>query len=397
MRLLALSILLLPGCAASVIPAFEAARDEALRMPGPAPKTWRPDAVLRLSQQTVDQALLTILQEEATLTQRLELGLATIRPRLTISGIKVRRATKCGECLQLDVDLEGTVRVETALGTTRVPVDGGATFDVALDLARATPHWELTATPRSIQSVRLGLGTVVAGVGNLSVFLQDWVDDNLVSSIGTQTIADLGDATLPFRAVSVVPGEGSIELRLLTESGVDEVVVTDKTAPASGWSLEMSSPALLALARRASMGAEPLDFDVVAEPTRLAIDDDAFELGLRLWRVAGRGWWRDYEITGAVEAKPKRVVLVPTDVKQIGSSPGAALVDPLAFLGQGVILRTIESALNTSMPSSRRETFQGLQATLLVEEVQGGAGTVIIDGSLDLTGTGEPTDRPKKR
>jgi hypothetical protein len=397
MRWPVVSLLLLSSCAASVIPAFEAARDDALRMPGPAPADWHPDAVLRMSKATVDDNLTVILEENATLTDKLELGPATIRPKLAIKSIELDSAPKCDECLKLDVDLVGTVKVSTVLGSSKVDLSGGATFDVALGLVDSGTDWQLTATPRSVRSVRVGLGSVVAGAGNLKVFLQDWIDQHLVSEIGEQTIADLGDADLPFRAVEVVPGPGSIELHLLTESGTEAKAAVSGPAPQSGWSLEMAAPTLLALARRASMAAEPLDFDVVPEPTRLTIEGDAFELGLRLWRVSGRGWWRDYTINGTVEARTKRVVLVPVSVTKDAASPGAALVDPLAFLGQGVILRTIETALNTSMPASRADRFIGLDAALSVSKVQGERGSVIVDGTLALTPAKSGGKRKKKR
>ena len=145
------------------------------------------------------------------------------------------------------------------------------------------------------------------------------------------------------------------------------------------------------------MAAEPLDFDIVPEPTHLTIEGDTFELGLRLWRVSGRGWWRDYTISGTVEAGTKRVLLAPVSVTKDAASPGAALVDPLAFLGQGVILRTIESALNTSMPASRADRFIGLDAALSVSKVQGEHGAVIVDGTLALTPAKSGGKRKRKR
>ncbi|MFT4624099.1 MAG: hypothetical protein ACI8PZ_002758 [Myxococcota bacterium] len=392
--ILVLSVLALNACAASVIPAFEAAKKEALRNPGPAPDGWRPDAVVRMSNATVDQALIAILRDQATLDEKLKLPLGTLKPSLAIDGIHVSQADRCGECLQVAVDLEGSVRVETAIGATRLPLDGSATLDVALAVERVDQSWQITVDPRGVKSVKLGVGGVSTGIADLAGTLKEWVDDNLVSGIGPQPLADLGDGDMPFRAVRVVPGDGSVEIRMLTEAGADGSASIGGSAPKHGWSLEMTAPSLLALARRASMSAEPLEFDIVAEPTRLSVDGDTFELGLRLWRVSGRGWWRDYTITGAVEAKPKKVVLVPTDVRQDGSSPGAALVDPLAFLGQGVILNTIESALNTSMPASRDEKVGGLNATLGVSGVRGAYGSLVVDGTLELSERAKGSEKP---
>ena len=79
---LPLLLALCTACAPSVIPMYEAARDEALADPGPAPENWSPDAVLVLSAPLVDEALEGILAEHGTLKGDVPLGPVTATSKL---------------------------------------------------------------------------------------------------------------------------------------------------------------------------------------------------------------------------------------------------------------------------------------------------------------------------
>ena len=43
-----------------------------------------------------------------------------------------------------------------------------------------------------------------------------------------------------------------------------------------------------------------IQLSTTASPTALSGEAGAFELGVRLWRIPGAGWWRDYTVSGAL-------------------------------------------------------------------------------------------------
>ena len=138
-----------------------------------------------------------------------------------------------------------------------------------------------------------------------------------------------------------------------------------------------------------------LSHDVVADPRALDIKRGAFELQLRLWRIKGRGWWRDYTVSGSFTHENGRVVLEPKDVRQTGQSPGAVLVDPLAALAEGHILDGMARALQTSVPTTSSQDVGGAPMTVRIDTAWGAGALVSLKGTLD-TGAKAPTKKPEK-
>jgi len=108
-------------------------------------------------------------------------------------------------------------------------------------------------------------------------------------------------------------------LELLTDTPDPQAVREPDQVPGNGWRLDLATDSLLDLARIASFRAEPLPRQIVAEPTSLYVDGRSFTLGLRLWRVKGRGWWRDYSVTGTLAVTgDDRIALTPERVEPVG-------------------------------------------------------------------------------
>ena len=80
--------------------------------------------------------------------------------------------------------------------------------------------------------------------------------------------------------------------------------------------------------------------------------------------------------------KNGKLALTPTNVEAIDKSKGALLVDPLAALGKGVILSTIEKAVTTSLPLSRQAAVPGKKLQLDVKAISGSPGKLVIAGSI---------------
>lgn len=361
------------ACAPSVIPAFEAARDQALADPGPAPAAWRPDAIVTMSPVLVDLALRQLLESQAQVVGTLDVGLLRATPTVTVERVSLGDAT-CDRCLSVDAGLRGSLAVSTPLGSIAAPLRADLSFDAEFEVLELDGSWTVTLAPREVRTVDVRVGGT--DLSALTGPVVGWLTDALAGH--RVPVADLGSASLPLRAMRVRPlGEG-LRLELLTDTPAPVAVPDPDLVPESGWRLDLATDALVDLARATSLGAEPGPHGIVAEPTALFASGDRFVLNLRLWRVVGRGWWRDYVVHGTLAVRDGAIVLTPDQVEDAGHSPGAAWTDPMAGLAHGRILRTVERALETSVPAVHDTTGQPLPVLeVRIEELRG-LGTVIV-------------------
>lgn len=388
----ALAIPLLLGCAKSVLPDYEAAKREALAAPAALPSNWKPDAVLHLSQDLVDAWLGAALDAHGTLTGTIDTGLAELTPKLTVRELALTRAPGCVDCLQVNATLEGRVGWSTVLGSGATDAEVTLAFDAVFEAApRSDGVWVVRATPRRVRDLKVDIAG--AALVDAKVPIRAWLDDALAQQIGPIALAELGSSDLPLLGARVVPSGRTVQVQLHTASPTPVAVPTDRVRPADDWQVTLSQDSLLDLARAATFRHGAVGYDVVPEPTTLRIDGNGFVLGLRLWRVRGRGWWRDYVVRGTVETKPRRVLLVPGTVEEGPRSPGAVWVDPLAALAEGVVLKTIEKALTTSLPASHEGVTENVAMTLEIATVSGNGTVLDASGSLRFEGTGAPGRR----
>jgi hypothetical protein len=395
-RIILLCLLGHAGCAKSVMPLYEAARADALRDAGPVPRVWEPDAVIHLSEEAISGLLTEVLHSEATLSGNVDWALGTLKPKLTVEAVSIGAAKKCNECVAVDAELGGTVTIKTSLlGKSSLSLNATVSFDAAFLVEDKQGTWTVSINPRRIRRATVDIMGLSAGLGDLDSPIRDWLNDSLVAAIPAQEVAELGTTELPLRAVRLVPGDG-MAVELLTSSPDNAEAESERETPELGWRLDVASATLLALARAASFEQGVLGYDVVAEPTELLMVDDRFELGLRLWRIKGKGWWRDYTVRGAVLAKGRKLFLEPDDVEEGAKSAGALFADPLATLGEGVILRTIEDALTTSLPARHEGNLAGIQTELAVQGIDGVGHTLTLTGTLTMEPSPKPSGKGKR-
>lgn len=387
----ALQILCLPlaaGCA-SILPQYEEAMAAALADPGPVPASWRPDAVLQLSPALLDEVVEAMVEEQGALAGSVDAGVASLKPRLEVKELELGPGKRCGDCVSVSVRLAGSVQARMLGATTRAPVKARGTFEAALS---ASPNggddtgvWTVGATLRSLRSVHVEVAGLGAGFDSVDDALSSWIEEAFIRNVPPQDVAVLGTSELPLRAARVVGDGDSVRVELLTASPTPQPLERVPTAPRVGWQLTVAEDALLDHARAEAFRAGPVAFDVVPEPTSLAVGPDRFELGLRLWRIKGRGWWRDYDVTGGVTLQRDRLVLEAGDVTEGPHSEGAALVDPLAALAEGAILRAVADAVAATVPREADARVAGRRAQVSVDGLADAPGAVVATGALSLS------------
>ncbi len=387
-----------------VLADYEAARAAALADPGPPPAVWEPDAALFMTPDVVEAVIASALTKHRPLTGQFEVqvplaGKAVVTPELVVRSLKIASSPRCADCLAVDARLDGEVRWKLGGTTGRSPVDLTAAFDTELETSRqADGQFAFTARPREVREIDLKLGGVAASLApRVEKGLKDWVQANVLDRAEPIPLGVAGSPELPLRAARMTTSSNGVALALLTRSPTP--VALPKVAPKlqSGWQLDVSSESLLGLAKAASFAAGPIAYEVVAEPRRLSIVPGRFSMDLRLWRLTGKGWWRDYTIEGDLRIAPDGVDLAATSVVEGEKSPGAVWVDPLAALAEGVILRSIEQAVQATLPSGISGQGGDLGYTVNVRAVTPGTGTLRVTGDLTVTPVRtKPAPRPPR-
>jgi len=373
------ALVLLAACA-SIRPEFDAARKAAMAQPPPLADPWRPDVELQLSAPLVEELLDEAVAHQRALKTELTLGPASATPRLTLDEVTVRRSRRV-DGLLLDLDLDGRVKWSLGPADGRLPASASARVEVVVDAVREEgDRWATSVRIVSVHELDVEVAGASVGLAELDREVRGWLDTALVQAPPIP-LSVVGGEGLPLRAVRATGAGRGIRILGKSTAPLDVAVDRPRGMPDGGFRLAVHEESLLALARRASFENGAVGYQVVPEPSRLAFTPGGFELGLRLWRPVGRGWWRDYDVVGTTDVRRDRVHLEATEVTEAGNSKGAALADALAALGEGLILRTLADALNAAVPATVEQTVGGVDLVASVAEVGPGDGrTVVVDG-----------------
>ncbi|MBT3222901.1 MAG: hypothetical protein HN348_27810, partial [Proteobacteria bacterium] len=291
----------------------------------------------------------------------------------------------CNDCLKVNTTLGGDLRWSFLGQQNKIPFSAQVKFKTNIEVVDNNGVFSVTLAPKSIDELTVNIDKLDARVKGLAEGpIKNWVEDNLLAKVPPHKLGEFGDAKAPLRALKVLPANRGLRLGMLTSSPSPQAVAITDPKITDGWELDISMDSLLDIAKAKAFAAGPVAHDVVVEPTSLEIRRDNFSLGIRLWRIKGKGWWRDYTAKGTLELKPKKIKLTPSDVEEGDKSPGAVFVDPLAALGEGIILNAIEDAIATSLPTTKSTNLSGLKAKLNVANLTKSGGSLVITGDIEL-------------
>lgn len=372
------------GCTPDVLGMYEAEKSAALALATERPAEWEPDVVLHVAGPAFEDAVETAIKaaltkEQEPLVLPLAFGVeAKLRPVFSVEEAVLKASDSCPSCLSFDAVLVGKATWSLGPASGNVPLDVGAQGVFALEVVDGHV---IQAIPKAVTQVRVRV-TDIAGLRmNPSREIQDWLTAQLADRIPKIRVVELDTTALPLRDLRLRTQAGAIRVEALTNvPGAAPVGVVE--APTDGVRLAISESALVGLARRAAFEKGELALDVYADPQKLTLEGSQFAMDLRLWRLVGRGWWRDYRVRGDLKVEGGDVRLVAKDVEELGHSPGAGLVDPLAALFQGQILEAITDAVTRSLPATQRQDLGIVQLRAETTGVAGRDGTLVVDGKL---------------
>ncbi len=389
------------SCSGNIHALYEEARLEALADPGPVPPGWSPDAELGLSWELVTTLAARELQQrlespQGRLKLELPLGLeATVVPDLELRDTQLRPAAACATCVRVDSAFEG--ELDWKLGQLEGSVPLSLEAQAVLELvSRDTVDGSIVEATLKRASVQLPDDLQV---DRLKIDLEDplsrWVQERIERDFTPIPVAEIGTAEVPIRGMSLATSDDYLLVRVLTSSPLR----SGSLAPhASGdWYLSLDEQAVLGLARRDAFEEGELELEIFADPRSLSVSQQEFSLGLRLWRLAGAGWWRDYQVAGTIAVEGGELSLEPREVAEVDHSRGAALADPLALLAEGMILEAIEEALHIARPAQLTEPIGGAELVLSVDRALGGGGALSLQGSATVKEKGEKKSKQDRK
>ncbi|MCB9688457.1 MAG: hypothetical protein H6735_25700 [Alphaproteobacteria bacterium] len=368
---------------ASVTSHFEEARLSALEDPGVAPTDFAPDAEILLS-----GSLLEGLADEAVAGQRLtgtlDLGLVAFRTSLRVRHLAVVPAEE-PDAIALAARLDGTLTARSLLGDTSTPIGLDAVVEAALGVDRgADGAWLVAATPSSIRQLELEVPGMARGA------MDSWLQEALLEVLPPFVIAAPDEAGLPVRGIRAHASDGGVRIDLRTAAPRPEPLRSPAAMPLEGFRVSISTASLVQVAASRAFREGPLAHGVVVEPTSLEpLPGDGrhlpLALGLTLWRPVGRGWWRAYEIEGALTLdEAGGVSVLPDTVVEVGHSRGALAADPLAALAQGSIARAVERTLTLSWTGATGARVGDASAAVHLVQLTAPPGAIRADGRVDL-------------
>jgi hypothetical protein len=376
------------ACTPDVRGLYEDARTASLEVATGRPADWQPDAAVTIAGPDFEDAVATALQAALNKPQEplvvpLAFGMeARLRPVFSAEEARLRPSDACPSCLDFDATLVGkaTWTVGPASGTIPLDVSAGGVFSLEV----ADGH-VIEARPRSVSFVRVRLAELGGMKFNPSQDIQRYLTNTLTERLPHIKILELDTSALPVRDLRLRSTAGAVRIEVLTDVPGARPIAT-VPPPEKGVRLAISESALVGLARRAAFQRGELTMDVYADPLEMNVEGTSFTLDLRLWRLVGRGWWRDYRVYGDLVVQGGVVRLVPTRTEELGKSPGAGLVDPIAALFEGRILDAITDSVSQSLPGSTKQDLGMVQLRAETTAVTGQDATLVVDGELVVRG-----------
>lgn len=374
----------LMGCAGNIHQLYEQEKHAVLKPAAlPRAETWDGDIHIRISPgalSEVSQAALDagLLAWKKKLTLDTPIGpIASIRPRAQVTRLKLAPGGSCPDCLSLSGALEGTATWKAGPVSGVVPFTAVLAGDLAVSIERDGTDWAVMGA--LVELSRLKVSAASVGSIDVSRQLSTW-GKAAVDAAPAFRISTLGGDELPLRALRLSVDEAGIGLEALADVNGGASIPTSEAPLESDWQLRTSTQTALAIMRRAAFEAGLLENDVAVDPRALTADASQFTLDLRIWRLAGAGWWRDYSVDGRMRVRGRKIELEGENAHRVSSSRGAGLADPIALLVEGRILEAIVDSLKQVVPGSRSAAIGDHKLKAVTREIKG------IDSELVLTG-----------
>ena len=377
--------LLWMACSAEDVTAdFEARKAHALGDPAPWKEGWETEVALRLDGALVSKLVQGSANAELKGLEPVEVGgLGRVTFTAEMSEALLTKAT-CEACVGLTGTIEGKARLKVAGVSKDVPFTVRFKGQLEFASVEVGAGRNLTMSLRKVQDLEL------AGYeGQLGGGLKKQLK-GLLGKVDAVDLGPIGSVELPLRDIRLRGDKEGLTIEALATC-VDSAGTGLPAWGKQDFTVVLSEGVLLGTARKEALNAGDVSgehaLDIHVEPTSLDVEGEGFTMGLRVWRLEGTGWWRDYTIEGPIQVERGLVRMRAESVEEGDKSPGAAIVDPLSWLGEGFIMDTMAEAAQGGFPTRDAFGVGDLKMTTVLTGVEGKGDALVLVGSARVIDT----------
>lgn len=380
------SIFSLFACSNDIANQYQTRKEQILQPSPPPPDNWLPDIILRVHYDAISKMSKEILEYEINqlrFTQKVLITNISVQPKLKIQKWKLTDAPKSNQ-INFSVQLTGawlyTIAMLTGAENTNITIDGIANVDIK--------DGQVWLSLSSIKKFQMHLASIQGF--DLSEDIEKWFNSQLLTLPPVQ-VATIDTKDLPVRAIRINTTPQSQNIEILSSATHNQSIPTPSKEITNDWQAIIHQKTILQWAQQMAFSKGVISKGVAIDPVAIKITDNDFNLDLRLWKIEGMGlWWRDYTTTGTIHRVKNRLQFEGKSVKEGEKSPKAGLVDPLALLGEGLILNAISDNLLYSLPAQKSGKLDAGTWNVQLENFKG------VDDTLELSGTLVFTENSKK-
>jgi len=355
-----------------------------MKAPSPLSDSWNPDIVLRLDYKRISELASHVLSktlEDIPSAKKEFLGFkATLTPKLKVKRLVISDAPS-KEDVQVLAVLEGPVKWKLGSKSGKESVK----LRIKTNATVKNINGQLSLHITKLDSLKAQVSEIAINPLK-SVDLSPWIEEWMGKQLSNLPPIPMGSINLPVRGIRLnsTPVSQNVEIRSNIEHPLN--VSTPALALEEDWELFVHQDTLLGWTQQKAFSMGVVGYGVAIDPVDLKIQEDAFELALRLWKIEGRGlWWRDYTATGTIEQKAHKLKLKGESVTEGDKSKRAGLADPLALIAESFILDGISDQLSQSLPNSKSTQMSGLKWKLQLEDWSASGQSVKLSGSIDVS------------
>jgi hypothetical protein len=378
-------LLFMLACMGTIRNAYDLERTTVLRSPDPVQPGWEGQVRVRLSDSALSRIARRavsrgVLHWKETITFDAPLApKVSVIPSVQVSHLRVHLDPACAACLYLDVKMDGEGRVNAGPLSMSIPFHATLKATVSMQVLGVNDNWRVVGEIDSVEDIEIGLTPALsASIGPL----QTWLSHAL-SQMPPFVLGEVGGANLPIRAARLGTDGRALELELVTAIADAVPVDAAQERLAEDWELRLHPDTLTAMLRYAGHKKGGGKFGIVDVPTALQVDGDNFTLDIRLWRLVGSGWWRDFQITGSAQIEGDDLKLIPEHSQSVAKSRNAGWVDPIFALAQQKTLQGVANGVRLTLPASTDAALGGVKMTPRLTVLSGGSTEVRIAGQID--------------
>ena len=344
----------------------------------PAPAGWRPDLVVSLSRQLLEQGATMGLDDFLGDLGWSWVGVVPAHAELSVKDLRVGKAS-CERCIGVVATLGGTVTVPPIWTSA----NGRVALDVRIhDVEQKGNTWTVKLSPHNARVLDLTLR------GKERPYLRRKLEeqltgDTLDGAAYEMTIPLLGKE-LPIRDAEVRVVSHGVQLQMLTVADDVQAVIASPH-PSEGWVVSVSETTARWLLSDMLVEMDVTPRSMRPDLTALTLQEDNLSMRLRLShsKANGHPWWHEQDISGRVVAGADGIRLDSVEVEN-GSRSKTPAYRNLAFIARGVIRRKVKKSLRDGYsPAAIYEAQMGdALIEIVVDSIHGGEGRVAIEGSV---------------